>query len=104
MAFCTTLLKTVRVGTGNVFRMKDFQRTSFRHFRALVKRQKRRLSTVGCPEGEKLDHYLEFVSRAKANKIGREVKAADIKDNLDISRIDDITEGDINRLTRYKPR
>ena len=38
------------------------------------------------PEGEKLDHYLEFVSRAKANKIGREVKAADIKDNLDISR------------------
>ena len=54
------------------------------------------------PEGEKLDHYLEFVTRAKANKIGREVKAADIKDNLDISRIDDITEGDINRLTRYK--
>ena len=54
------------------------------------------------PEGEKLDHYLEFVTRAKANKIGREVKVADIKDNLDISRIDDITEGDINRLTRYK--
>ena len=54
------------------------------------------------PEEEKLDHYLEFVSRAKANKIGREVKAADIKDNLDISRIDDITEGDINRLSRYK--
>ena len=53
-------------------------------------------------EGEKLDNYLEFVSRAKANKIGRAVKAADIKDNLDISRIDDITEGDINRLTRYK--
>ena len=48
LAFCTTLLKTVRVETGNVFRMKDFQRTSFRHFRALVKRQKRRLSTVGC--------------------------------------------------------
>ena len=54
------------------------------------------------PEGEKLDHYLEFVTRAKANKIGREVKAADIKDNLDISRIDDITEGDINRFSRYK--
>ena len=30
------------------------------------------------PEGKKLDHYLQFVSRAKANKIGREVKAADI--------------------------
>ena len=54
------------------------------------------------PEGKKLDHYLQFVSRAKANKIGREVKAADIKDNLDISRIDDITQNDINRLNRYK--
>ena len=54
------------------------------------------------PEGEKLDHYREFVTRAKANKIGREVKAADIKDNLDISRIDDITQNDISRLNRYK--
>ena len=51
---------------------------------------------------EKLDHYLEFIKRAKFNKIGRNVKAADIKDNLDISRIDDITESDIDRLNRYK--
>ena len=50
----------------------------------------------------KLDHYLEFIQRAKANKIGRHVKAADIRDNLDISRFDDITERDINRLNRYK--
>ena len=51
---------------------------------------------------EKLDHYLEFIKRAKFNKIARNVKAADIKDNLDISRIDDITESDIDRLNRYK--
>ena len=51
---------------------------------------------------EKLDHYLEFIKRAKFNKIGRNVKAADIKDNLDISRIDDITESDSDRLNRYK--
>ena len=51
---------------------------------------------------EKLDHYLKFIKRAKFNKIGRNVKAADIKDNLDISRIDDITESDIDRLNRYK--
>ena len=54
------------------------------------------------PEDKKLDHYLEFMKRAKFNKIGRNVKAADIKDNLDISRIDDIIESDINRLNRYK--
>ena len=53
-------------------------------------------------EDQKLDHYLEFIERAKANEIGRQVKAADIKDNLDISRIDDITQKDIHRLNRYK--
>ena len=53
-------------------------------------------------EDKKLGHYLEFIQRAKANKIGLNVKAADIRDNLDISRIDDITESDINRLNRYK--
>jgi (p)ppGpp synthase/HD superfamily hydrolase len=51
---------------------------------------------------EKMEHYLQFIQRAKTNKIGRNVKAADIRDNLDISRIDDITERDINRLNRYK--
>jgi (p)ppGpp synthase/HD superfamily hydrolase len=54
------------------------------------------------PEDEKPGHYLAFIQRAKANEIGRNVKAADIRDNLDISRIDDITERDINRLNRYK--
>jgi len=54
------------------------------------------------PEDQKLDHYLQFIERAKANKIGRQVKAADIKDNLDISRIDEITQRDIHRLNRYK--
>jgi len=47
-------------------------------------------------------HYLAFIERAKANSIGRNVKAADIKDNLDISRMDVITENDIKRLNRYK--
>ena len=54
------------------------------------------------PEDQRLDHYLRFIERAKANRIGRQVKAADIKDNLDISRIDDITQKDIHRLNRYK--
>ena len=53
-------------------------------------------------EDKKLGHYLEFIQRAKANEIGRRVKKADIRDNLDISRIDDITSSDISRLNRYK--
>ena len=53
-------------------------------------------------EDKKLGHYLEFIQRAKANEIGRRVKKADIRDNLDISRIEHITEEDIKRLIRYK--
>ena len=54
------------------------------------------------PEDQRLDHYLRFIERAKANEIGRQVKAADIKDNLDISRITDIFQRDVERLKRYK--
>jgi hypothetical protein len=53
------------------------------------------------PEDKKLDHYLEFIQRAKANKIGRNVKEADIRDNLDILRIGEITDRDVFRLNRY---
>jgi len=53
-------------------------------------------------DDKKLDHYLEFIQRAKTNSIGRNVKEADIKDNLDISRISVITANDDWRLKRYK--
>ena len=52
-------------------------------------------------EDKKLDNYLDFIKRAKSNKIGRKVKAADITDNLDISRIDNMAERDLHRLNRY---
>jgi len=63
--------------------------------------EEKQFKEMDAPD-DKMDHYLRFIQRAKANKIGRNVKAADIRDNLDISRIDDITESDINRLNRYK--
>ena len=48
------------------------------------------------------DHYLSFIKRAKANEIGRKVKVADIKDNLDASRIADPTSDDKLRIDRYR--
>ena len=44
----------------------------------------------------------EFVQRALTNAIGRQVKIADIKDNLDVTRIDILTEKDMKRLQSYK--
>ena len=48
------------------------------------------------------ENYDEFVQRALANTIGRQVKIADIKDNLDVTRLDILTEKDVKRLQSYK--
>ena len=48
------------------------------------------------------ESYADFISRAKSNAIGRKVKIADITDNLDITRLDTVTEKDVARLIKYK--
>lgn len=44
---------------------------------------------------------LEAAKRAKANPIAREVKIEDNADNLDLSRLDDLTEKDLLRVREY---
>lgn len=49
------------------------------------------------------DVYFSFVRRAANDPIGRKVKFADIKDNLDITRLgSEITEKDVARIRKYK--
>jgi (p)ppGpp synthase/HD superfamily hydrolase len=81
---------------------KGFSEEIIQALKSVSKTPEEKAEYRSLPEDQKLDHYLQFIERAKANKIGRQVKAADIKDNLDISRIDDITQKDIHRLNRYK--
>lgn len=45
--------------------------------------------------------YSDFIERAAQNVIGREVKIADLHDNLDLSRISSPTEADFARMDRY---
>ena len=45
--------------------------------------------------------YFDFILRCKANPIGRRVKIADLKDNMDITRLNELTEKDIERLKKY---
>mgnify|MGYP003748312533 CR=1 FL=1 len=52
---------------------------------------------------ESLDEdYDLFIQRAMQNPIGRKVKIADLRDNLDVTRISDITEKDVKRINKYK--
>ena len=49
-------------------------------------------------EGES---YENFVHRASENAFGREVKIADLEDNMDIRRLKEITDEDVARLRKY---
>ncbi|MBQ9216408.1 MAG: GTP pyrophosphokinase [Prevotella sp.] len=45
--------------------------------------------------------YEDFVSRAAQNPIGREVKIADLEDNMDVRRLEELTDEDVARLRKY---
>lgn len=48
------------------------------------------------------EDYRQFIKRAGQNEIGRNVKIADIKDNLDVTRIGALNEKDLLRINKYK--
>ena len=48
------------------------------------------------------ENYEAFIERAGRNQIGRNVKIADIKDNLDVTRIGPLKEKDLLRINKYK--
>jgi (p)ppGpp synthase/HD superfamily hydrolase len=48
------------------------------------------------------ESYEEFVLRSKANPISKQVKLADLEDNMDIRRMAGVTDRDMQRLIRYR--
>lgn len=47
------------------------------------------------------ENYSDFIERCSLNPIGRVVKIHDIEDNMDITRLDSLTEDDVKRLNKY---
>ena len=47
------------------------------------------------------EEYDDFVRRAAENAIGKEVKIADLEDNMDIRRLPEMTDNDVARLRKY---
>ena len=48
------------------------------------------------------EDYDEFIQRSLKNEIGRKVKIADLRENLDVTRIGELTGKDIERINKYK--
>jgi hypothetical protein len=57
------------------------------------------LRSVTKRDGE---DYEDFVRRAAANPIGRQVKLADMRDNSDLSRIGEPTERKLQLIEKYR--
>ena len=49
-------------------------------------------------EDEDYDH---FIARVKSNRLAIKVKLCDLVDNLDSSRLENITDSDVNRFMKY---
>lgn len=47
------------------------------------------------------ESYEDFIKRARLNPIGRQVKLHDLEDNMDVTRLNELTEKDIYRLNKY---
>lgn len=47
------------------------------------------------------EDYDDFISRVMTNLLAIKIKLCDIEDNLDLSRLGELTEADINRSQKY---
>ncbi len=57
------------------------------------------ISAITKRSGEDYDDYL---GRVKANIVARDVKLADLRHNMDLSRLQNPTEKDYQRVAKYK--
>lgn len=46
--------------------------------------------------------YADYIKLVANNKIAREVKMSDLKHNMDLSRLNEVTEKDLERVEKYK--
>lgn len=47
------------------------------------------------------ENYQEFIKRAARNPVARKVKIADLEDNMDIRRLQEVTDEAAERLRKY---
>ncbi len=60
------------------------------------------LEAVACLTKREGEDYAAFIARAGANPIARAVKLADLEDNMDLRRIPDPLQKDLDRLAKYR--
>ncbi len=59
------------------------------------------LSALDCVTKRDSENYGDSIERVKTNRVAINVKIADLEDNMDIRRIKELTENDMERLNKY---
>ena len=59
------------------------------------------LEAVDCLTHREGESYEEFVERVRTNPIARQVKIADLEDNMNVRRMSQIGPRDLERLEKY---
>ncbi len=60
------------------------------------------LEAVECVTNHEGESYEAFIERAGKKPIARQVKIADLEDNMDVRRIKNVTAKDTERLAKYR--
>ena len=60
------------------------------------------LEALDCLTKRPGEHYSDFIDRIKPNVLARKVKLADLRDNMDVTRLTKVTADDLERLQRYR--
>jgi (p)ppGpp synthase/HD superfamily hydrolase len=59
------------------------------------------LEALDCLTRRTGENYDDFITRVAGNQLARKVKLADLEDNLNLRRLEILTDQDKARLTRY---
>lgn len=59
------------------------------------------VAAIDCLSKREGEQYEDFIARIKPNDLARRVKIADIRDNLDLTRLPEISDKDLQRAAKY---
>lgn len=59
------------------------------------------IDALKCLTKKDNEPYSDFIERVKTNPVAIAVKIADIKDNMDLTRLFEVEEEDLQRLKKY---
>ncbi len=60
------------------------------------------IDAIECVTKREGEDYQSFIDRIAHNPLATKVKLADLEDNMDLSRLSDVTEKDLERVEKYK--